>query len=149
MIVLCCGVFDLFHVAHKRHLEQASEWGDIVVGVTMDVFVKKPGRPIIPQAERLEIIKSLKFVIDARLCLDSLDALAEWQPDIFVKGSDYRKKGLLDSEVEFCTKNGIEIRFTDPNPQTTSGIIERIHGHLIDGQRGIRRISSVTKAQKP
>jgi cytidyltransferase-like protein len=149
MLVLCNGVFDLFHVGHLRYLEQASQWGDVVVGVTMDAFVKKPGRPIIPQDERLELVKSLKCVADARLCLDSLDALAEWQPDIFVKGSDYRKKGLLDSEMEFCKRNLIEIRFTNPNPQTTTGIIERIHAPLIDGQRGIHRLSAVAKTQRP
>lgn len=126
MIVLAAGCFDMLHVAHKRHLEQASQWGDVVVGVTKDSNVNKPGRPIIPEGERLEMVKSLKCVTDARLCLDSIDALREWQPDIFVKGSDYRKKGLLDSEVEFCRNNGIEIRFTNPNPQTTTGIIERI-----------------------
>jgi bifunctional ADP-heptose synthase (sugar kinase/adenylyltransferase) len=72
------------------------------------------------------MVSALKFVTDARLCLDSIDALREWQPDIFVKGADYRKKGLLDEEIEFCKRNGIEIRFTNPNPQTTTGIIEDI-----------------------
>ena len=126
MIVLGVGCFDLIHVAHKRHLEQASKWGDLVVGVTKDSGVNKPGRPIIKESERLEMVKALKFVSDARLCFDSLDALKQWHPDIFVKGADYRKKGLLDSEIEFCKQNGIEIRFTDPNPQTTTGIVEDI-----------------------
>jgi len=126
MIVLANGVFDLFHVGHLRYLEQASKFGDLVVGVTKDVNVNKKGRPIVPELERLELVKALRCISDARLCLDSLDALREWQPDVFVKGSDYRKKGLLDSEIEYCKRNGIEIRFTNPNPQTTTGIIERI-----------------------
>ena len=126
MIILCNGVFDLLHVGHIRYLQNASKWGDVVVGVTKDSNVVKPGRPIIPEKERLELVRAVKCVTDARLCLDSLDALREWTPDIFCKGADYKKKGLLASEVAFCEKNGIEIRFTNPNPQTTSGIVKRI-----------------------
>jgi cytidyltransferase-like protein len=126
MIVLAVGCFDLIHVAHKRHLEQASQWGTLVVGVTKDSGVNKKGRPIIPEMERLEMVKALKSVADGSLCFDSIDALRTWEPDIFVKGSDYRKKGLLDSELAYCKQHGIEVRFTNPNPQTTTGIIEDI-----------------------
>jgi D-beta-D-heptose 7-phosphate kinase/D-beta-D-heptose 1-phosphate adenosyltransferase len=118
-------VFDLLHVGHKRYLERASRWGTLVVGVTLDSGVNKPGRPIIPQNERLEMVKSIKFVSDAKLCIDSIDALREWEPDIFVKGNDYRKKGLLKEEIDYCKSHRIQIRFTDHNPQTTTGIVER------------------------
>ena len=125
-LVLACGVFDLLHVAHTRHLEQASEFGELVVGVTRDLYVGKAGRPIISDAERLELVKSFRFVSDAKLCNDSIDALIMFEPDIFVKGHDYRRKGLLDSELEYCKAHEIEIRFTKENPQTTTKIIERI-----------------------
>ena len=125
MIVLCVGVFDMFHVAHLRHLKEAATWGTLVVGVTADSHVNKPGRPIIPHRERLEIVKSLRCVSQAQVCLGSMDALREWEPDIFVKGDDYRKKGLLDEEIDFCRKHGIKVRFTKENPQTTTGIIQR------------------------
>ena len=126
-LVLCCGVFDLFHVAHLRHLEQALQMGDeLVVGVTKDAYVRKTGRPIIPENERLELVRSIRDVTEARLVDDSIEALKMWMPDIFVKGSDYRKKGLLESEIAFCKEHDIEIRFTKENPKTTTKIIERI-----------------------
>ena len=127
-IVLCNGVFDLLHVAHLRHLEEARWRGDqLVVGVTMDATVTKGnGRPIIPQEERLELIKSLRCVADADLCQDSLDALERWKPAVFCKGYDYIEKKLLYAEIEYCKKHGIEIYYTRHNSQTTSGIIERI-----------------------
>lgn len=125
-VVLCNGVFDLLHVAHVRHLEQASKLGELVVGVTRDATVNKLGRPIIPEAERLEMVKSLRFVSDASLCRDSLDALEQWKPKIFCKGHDYVGKGLLSAELDYCARYGIEIFHTDDNPQTTSKIIERI-----------------------
>lgn len=127
-IVLCNGIFDLLHVAHLRHLRQASKMGDmLVVGVTMDESAaKEKRRPIIPEAERLEMVRGLRWVEDAFLCANSLQALDDWKPHVFCKGHDYRLKGLLDEEIMFCTKYGIEIAYTDENPQTTSAIIERI-----------------------
>jgi D-beta-D-heptose 7-phosphate kinase/D-beta-D-heptose 1-phosphate adenosyltransferase len=102
--------------------------GDVlVVGVTMDKAVGKgAGRPVIPEAERLEIVRGLWCVDEAELCEDSIDALERWNPAIFVKGADYLAKGLLKEEIAFCKANGVQIRHTKPNPQTTSGIIERI-----------------------
>lgn len=98
----------------------------MIVGVTRDEFVGKPGRPIIPEAERLEMVQALSCVGGAFLCDDSIQALRLWEPDIFVKGHDYEKKGLLPAEKVFCREKNVEIRLTTHNPQTTTKIIERI-----------------------
>ena len=132
-LVLCCGVFDLFHLAHLRHLQEARAMGDyLVVAVTTDAGVGKPGRPITPQEERLEIVQAVRWVSAAALCANSLEALAKWKPQIYAKGADYlagARKGLLKAEVDFCIKHGIQIAHTRPNPQTTTKIIGRIkHG---------------------
>ena len=129
-LVLCCGVFDLFHLAHLRHLQEARSIGDyLVVGVTTDAGVGKPGRPIRPQDERLEIVKAIRWVSAAALHADSIEALEKWKPQVFVKGHDYLagvKKGLLKREIDYCIAHGIQIAHTKPHPQTTTGIIERI-----------------------
>lgn len=126
-LVLANGVFDLLHVAHVRHLEEARKQGDaLIVAVTMDAGVGKAGRPIYPQEERMEMLQALRCVSAVSLCMDSLEALELWKPQVFVKGHDYIEKGLLKAEIEFCAKHGIEIYHTKANPQTTSGIIERI-----------------------
>ena len=125
-IVLACGCFDLLHVGHLRHLTEARKMGDrLVVGVTMDRYVGKPGRPVITENERLEMVDSLRCVSASGLCIDSLDALRVWKPDIFVKGHDYVDKGLLPEEIKYCRENNIEVRFTHANAQTTTGIIDR------------------------
>src|SRR6185295_1260899 len=98
----------------------------LVVGVTRDAYVNKPGRPVIPEDERVEMVNALDCVNAAWLCNDSLDALRQWQPKIFVKGHDYVSKGLLTEELKHCSENNILVQFTQPNPQTTSGIIQKI-----------------------
>ena len=126
-IVLCCGVFDLLHVGHIRHLEEASMQGDrLIVAVTQDDTVGKVGRPIIPERERLEMVYALRFVWSAGLTKDSIAALHTWTPNVFCKGADYVKNGLLPAEREYCQQNGVEIYYTRPNPRTTTSIIERI-----------------------
>jgi bifunctional ADP-heptose synthase (sugar kinase/adenylyltransferase) len=98
----------------------------LVVGLTMDAYVGKAGRPIVPQEERKEILQALRCVSAVGLCKDSLQALEHWRPDVFVKGFDRQQIGLLPEEMEFCEAHGIEIRFTKENPQHSSDLLERI-----------------------
>lgn len=98
----------------------------MVVGLTMDKHVNKPGRPIIGEDERREMLLALRCVTAVCLCKDSIDALEQVRPDVFCKGDDYVAKGLLREEIEYCMGRGIEIAHTKPNPQTTSGLVERI-----------------------
>src|SRR5262249_50796146 len=61
-VVLTNGVFDLLHVGHLRYLRQARALGDIlVVGVNDDASVRaaKPGRPLVPDTERAELVAAL------------------------------------------------------------------------------------------
>jgi D-glycero-beta-D-manno-heptose 1-phosphate adenylyltransferase len=128
-VVLAAGCFDLFHVAHLRYLEQAKAMGDyLMVSVTEDKNVGKgPNRPVIPERERLEIVQGLRCVDEAFLYPDGVDALMQKRPQIFVKGHDWKVRGLPPSITRFCAQNGIEIRFTDPNPHVTTGkVIERL-----------------------
>lgn len=65
-IVLTSGTFDMFHEGHARYLEQAKQRGDIlIVGVDSDARVrcrKGPKRPIVTEAERIEILCHLRHV---------------------------------------------------------------------------------------
>ena len=96
-----------------RYLEAASKMGKLVVAVTRNAFVNKgPGQPIYDEKERLELIEGVKYVSMAILTDSSFEALNVIQPDIFVKGLEYRGR-MLPVDEEFCKANGIEIRFTN------------------------------------
>ena len=126
-LVMCCGVFDLFHAGHVAHLRQARSFGDsLVVALTLDEFVQKNGRPIIPWAERAEILMECKSVDDVIASRSPVEAIMDFQPNIYVKGHDYKAKGLLPAELTACEAVGAQIRFTDECPPTTTSIIERI-----------------------
>src|SRR6187402_1467631 len=65
-VVMSNGAFDLIHVGHLRSLEQARTHGDVlVVGINSDASVrryKSPDRPIVPEADRAELIAGLACV---------------------------------------------------------------------------------------
>ncbi len=127
-LVLANGVFDLLHVAHIAHLEEARKMGDcLVIGLTTDASAAKEKRmPIFDEAERMQMLTALRCVSAVSLCRDSLEALRHWNPQVFVKGADRKARGLLPAEIAYCNTHGIEIAFTQPHPLHTSHIIERI-----------------------
>jgi rfaE bifunctional protein nucleotidyltransferase chain/domain len=99
-VVLTNGVFDLLHVGHLRYLRQARELGDVlVVGVNADAAVRKPGRPLVPETERAELVAALEpvdyVVIFADATADSL--LRTVRPHVYAKGADYSLETLPEA----------------------------------------------------
>ena len=94
-IVLANGCFDLLHVGHVRYLEAARRLGDVLfVGVNADAAVtrlKGPGRPLLPVAERAELVGALRGV-DHVVVFDDDTAeglVAAIRPHVHAKGTDY------------------------------------------------------------
>jgi len=126
-IVLCCGVFDILHPSHVRHLEEARNMGDLlIVALTLDEYVNKPGRPIFTYDDRWRMLKAIRYVDSVVANIDAARSIREIQPQVYVKGSDYVDKGLTMDEVKACEEVNALIRFTQPYPHTTTAIIERI-----------------------
>jgi rfaE bifunctional protein nucleotidyltransferase chain/domain len=99
-IVLTNGVFDLLHVGHLRYLRQARREGDLlVVGVNADGAAQKHGGPLVPDAERAELVAALEpvdFVVV--FAEDTADALLRSvRPDVYVKGADYSEASLPEA----------------------------------------------------
>ncbi len=131
-IVHCHGVFDLLHIGHIRHFEQAKRLGDIlVVTVTPDRYVNKgPHRPVFTEGLRAEAIGALH-------CVDYV-AINEWptavetikllKPHVYAKGPDYKDgQGdltgkIIDEENAVKEVNG-EIVFTDDIVFSSSSLI--------------------------
>ncbi len=95
-IVTTNGSFDLFHAGHIDLLKKAKEKGDIlIVGVNSDKSVreykKKPGRPIIPEKYRAEVIAAIVYV-DYVFLFDDLIPntwLDQIRPDIHANSAEY------------------------------------------------------------
>jgi D-beta-D-heptose 7-phosphate kinase/D-beta-D-heptose 1-phosphate adenosyltransferase len=104
-VVATGGCFDLLHVGHVRTLEAARRLGDcLVVCLNSDSSVrglKGPGRPLVGEQDRAAVLRSLRCV-DAVLVFDDdtpAQALERLRPDIWVKGGDYRRADLPETDV--------------------------------------------------
>lgn len=101
-VVLAHGCFDLLHLGHIRHLQEARKQGDcLVVSVTSDEHVKKGiGRPRFTAQERVEALKALDCVDDAFIAEgpDAVASIESVRPHVYVKGSDYADKVAQQSD---------------------------------------------------
>jgi rfaE bifunctional protein nucleotidyltransferase chain/domain len=132
-VVLTNGHFDLLHVGHVRYLQAARALGDaLIIGLNSDASTaaRKPGRPIVPQEERAELLAALGCV-DAVVIFDAptAEALVEaLRPDIYAKGGDWnRPGGPTPPEAAVVERHGGRIAFLPYLPdRSTTLIIQRI-----------------------
>jgi len=118
------GAFDLFHVGHLNILKHAKSQCDyLIAGVVSDEMLQetKGITPVIPLAERLEIVRNIRYVDEARaeVVPDKLDTWRDVQFNVFFKGDDWRgtDKGVR-LEREFAAV-GVEVVYF-PYTMTTS-----------------------------
>ena len=130
-IVFTNGCFDLLHVGHTRLFEAAKREGDVlVVALNDDASVgrlKGPGRPVQPEAERAELVASLRWVDYVTVFReDTVDAtLRRIRPDVHAKGTDYRPGTL----PERATAEALGARIAivgDSKDHATRDLIARI-----------------------
>ena len=99
-IVLCHGVFDLLHIGHIKHFNEAKSLGDIlIVTVTPDKYVGKGlNRPVFTLSNRMESIAALKNVdyVVPNLSANAVQPIKILKPNIYCKGKDYKNH---DSDI--------------------------------------------------
>jgi len=129
-VVFTNGVFDLLHAGHVRLLVAARALGDcLVVGVNSDASVRRlkgNGRPIVPLAERMEMLAGLKPVDYVVPFGEATPArvIEAVLPAVLVKGSDYRKKDIVGrTTVEGAGGRVVRVRLR--SGRSTSGLIAR------------------------
>lgn len=135
-IVLCHGVFDLVHIGHVEHFNEAKENGEIlIVSVTADKYVNKgPGRPFFSIDKRLKYLLSLKsvdYVIESK-SKTAIDIINFIKPDVYFKGPDYKNfnddlTGNIKKETEAVIKNKGKIVFSNGDTFSSSQILNKIN----------------------
>nr|WP_307774643.1 D-glycero-beta-D-manno-heptose 1-phosphate adenylyltransferase [uncultured Cetobacterium sp.] len=132
-VVFTNGCFDILHVGHLTYLNEAKRQGDIlVVGVNSDFSVKRlkgESRPINSEMDRAELLCGLKAVDYTVLFEEDTpcELLEELKPSIHVKGGDYKKEDLPETEI--VERNGGEVRILGfVEGKSTTNIVNKIQG---------------------
>jgi rfaE bifunctional protein nucleotidyltransferase chain/domain len=130
-LVLANGIFDLLHVGHVRYLEGARAEGTrLVVALNSDASARRlkgAGRPVIPLAERLEIVAALRCVDWVTWFDDDRveGLLRLLRPEVHAKGTDY----TVDSVPERAVAASLGIRTAiagDPKDHATSDLLRQL-----------------------
>lgn len=136
-VVLCHGTFDLMHTGHIRYLKRAKQEGDVLfVTVTADEFVNKgPGRPIFNEELRAENLAALECVdyVAVNHAETAVGVLERIQPNLYVKGSEYRTAeddvtGNIVHEQNAVEAGGGKIFFTDEITFSSSSLLNEHFG---------------------
>jgi D-beta-D-heptose 7-phosphate kinase/D-beta-D-heptose 1-phosphate adenosyltransferase len=125
-IVFTNGCFDLIHIGHVRYLREAKSHGDVlIIGLNSDKSVSriKPGRPVVTQDQRAEVLSALEMVDYVTLFDEDTpyELIKLVQPDVLVKGGDWKKEDIVGSDIAKETFSLPYIKGV-----STSEIIERI-----------------------
>ena len=133
-IVLCHGVFDLLHIGHIKHFNEARKYGDIlVVTLTPDAYVDKgPKRPAFSEKLRLEVIASLDVVdyVALNSSPTAISAIKKIKPNIYCKGPDYKDhtndiSGQIKNEIKELKKFGGKIIYTRDITFSSTNLLNR------------------------
>jgi D-beta-D-heptose 7-phosphate kinase/D-beta-D-heptose 1-phosphate adenosyltransferase len=104
-VVFTNGCFDILHAGHTRYLREARKLGDaLILALNSDTSVrsiKGPMRPIVPEAERAEVVASLDSVDYVTVFdeLTPLELIEFLRPDVIVKGGDWAEKDIVGAET--------------------------------------------------
>ena len=127
-IVFTNGCFDILHAGHVKYLEEAKTYGDVLIlGLNSDSSVKKlkgETRPVNSQNDRAYILSALNAV--SFVVIFDQDTPYELikiiQPDVLIKGGDYKDKEVIGSDIADKVKL---VEFIEG--KSTSSIIKKIH----------------------
>jgi rfaE bifunctional protein nucleotidyltransferase chain/domain len=134
-VVFTNGCFDLLHPGHIHSFEAARALGDaLIIGLNSDESVrtlKGPGRPVIPQDERAEILANMESV-DAVVIFDELTpqrVVAALLPDLLVKGGDWPGNQIVGREEVEAAGGKVVLIDVVPGYSTTE-ILKKIRGSI-------------------
>lgn len=149
--VLTFGVFDLFHVGHLRYLQYARLQGShLMVAITSDALCReRKGKwPVIEEAQRLEIVRSLGWVDEVRFIPASLELtaaaaqwIAAWGAEHVVVGGEWEGSPRWQRLTPALAERGITVGFAPHTPAISASEIVR----RIQGRTGVQTATEASK----
>lgn len=128
VIGFTAGTFDMFHIGHLNLLKNAKSRCDyLIVGVNSDQLVEeyKKKKAVVPLEERMEIIRSIRYV-DEVMRIDSLDKILSWKKkhyDLLFIGDDWKGNPRWIKTEEEMAKYGVKVVYLPHTEGTTSTLL--------------------------
>jgi cytidyltransferase-like protein len=137
--VFVSGCYDMLHSGHVAFFKAAAQYGDLYVGIGSDATIQqlKHRKTVYSEAERLYMVKAIRYVTDACInsgsgYLDFVESVDRIRPDIFVVNSD----GGSQEKRDFCRARGIEYVELERTPdagleaRSTTALRTNVKSHI-------------------
>ena len=130
------GAYDMFHVGHLNILRQAKQHCDhLIAGVVSDemCLLAKGKRPVVPLAERMEIVSHISYVdeVVAEVVPDKVETWKSVGFDVIFKGDDWRGTAKGDKLERDFEALGVQVVYFPYTIHTSSTLLRKALGAMV------------------
>ena len=125
-VAMVDGAFDPLHYGHIEYFKAAHQLGlPVLCNVASDRYVRTKHRPLLPETQRAAIIDAIRYIDYVHIYeIDTESVLRELRPRYYVKGSDWRERGLPPDQTAICREHAIEIVYLDTMLDSSSRLLK-------------------------
>ena len=124
-VAMVDGAFDPLHHGHIEYFKAARDLGaPVLCNIASDRYVRTKHRPLLTETQRAAVIDAIRYVDYVHIYqIDTETILRQLRPRYYVKGSDWRARGLPPEQDVICREHGIEIVFLDTMLDSSSRLL--------------------------
>jgi len=124
-VAMVDGAFDPLHPGHIEYFKAAAQLGaPVLCNVASDRYVRTKHVPLLNENQRAAILDAIRFIDYVHIYqIDTETVLRQLRPRYYVKGSDWRDRGLPHEQVAICQQHGIGIVYLDTVLDSSSRIL--------------------------
>jgi cytidyltransferase-like protein len=126
-VAMVDGAFDPLHHGHIAYFKAARELGvPVLCNVASDRYVRTKHQPLLTETQRAIIIDAIRYIDYVHIYqIDTETVLRQLRPKYYVKGSDWRERGLPGEQPMICRDHGIEIVYLDTVLDSSSRLLQQ------------------------
>jgi cytidyltransferase-like protein len=124
-VAMVDGAFDPLHHGHIEYFKAARALGvPVLCNIASDRYVRTKHRPLLTETQRAAVVDAIRYVDYVHIYhIDTETILRQLRPRYYVKGSDWRDRGLPPEQDVICREHGIEIVFLDTMLDSSSRLL--------------------------
>lgn len=124
-VAMVDGAFDPLHAGHIEYFKAAARLGSpVLCNVASDRYVRTKHRPLLTEDQRAVVLAAIRYIDYVHVYqIDTETVLRQLRPRYYVKGSDWRERGLPAEQIAICAEHGIEIVYLDTVLDSSSRIL--------------------------
>jgi len=128
LVAMVDGAFDPLHPGHIEYFKAAAALGSpVLCNVASDRYVRTKHPPLLREEQRAAVLDAIRYIDYVHIYqIDTETVLQQLRPRYYVKGSDWRERGLPPEQAVICREHGIEIVYLDTVLDSSTRLLQQI-----------------------